>query len=501
MTKTCTLIFPHQLFSDHPAIHVGDSVVLIEDSLFFGDEHYPARFHKQKLVLHRASMKRYGAVLEKDGFDIRYISYVELEGKSVAAWMKILADKGVGKIRFCNPVDFMLNKRIRRSCEDFKIESEVLDSPNFINTDADNNAFFEGKKRYFMADFYKKQRTRLGILLEEDGESPIGGQWSYDEDNRKKLPKGSSDSLPEIPQIVHGEYVAEAIEYVNTHFANNYGEAEDFWYPISHHDAEDWLDNFLEHRFADFGPYEDAIEEGVPFLYHSLLTPVLNIGLLSPMQIVQKAIDFAEKHDTPIASVEGFVRQIIGWREYMRATYVREGVSMRTGNHWQHQRPMPEAFYTGETGIVPLDDAIQRTLKYAYTHHIERLMVMGGFMFICRIDPKAIYTWFMELFIDAYDWVMVPNVYAMSQNSAGGIITTKPYFSGSNYVRKMSHYKKDGWCDTWDGLYWKFIIDHSESLANNPRWAMMVSMARRMKDEKREAHLMHAEKFLDGLGE
>ena len=193
------------------------------------------------------------------------------------------------------------------------------------------------------------------------------------------------------------------------------------------------------------------------------------------------------------------MRQVIGWREFMRATYEDLGGKMRTTNHWKHTRKIPQSFYDGTTGITPIDDAIHRVLDTGYCHHIERLMVLGGFMFLCEFDPDDIYRWFMEMFVDSYDWVMVPNVYAMSQNADGGQITTKPYFSGSAYVKKMSNYKSGKWTETWDGLYWRWIINHSEALAKNPRWAMMCSMARKMSPEKREAHLANAAAFLEAL--
>ena len=173
---------------------------------------------------------------------------------------------------------------------------------------------------------------------------------------------------------------------------------------------------------------------------------------------------------------------------------------MRTTNHWEHRRKMPPSFYDASTGIDPIDDVIKRILQTGYCHHIERLMVLGGFMFLCEIDPDDIYRWFMEMFVDSYDWVMVPNVYAMSQNADGGTITTKPYFSGSAYVRKMSHYSPGAWSETWDGLYWRWILKHSDSLAKNPRWAMMSSMANKMAPQKRDTHLSNAESFLAKLG-
>ena len=229
------------------------------------------------------------------------------------------------------------------------------------------------------------------------------------------------------------------------------GSLKQLYYPTSHTSAVRWLEAFLKQRFFHFGDYEDAVVEGQSWLWHSVLTPMLNSGLLTPKQVVDEVVRFERNHQVPINSMEGFVRQVIGWREFMRATYQDLGVTMRTTNYWNQTRSIPECFYTGETGIDPLDDVIRRILETGYCHHIERLMVLGGFMFLCEFHPDEIYRWFMEMFVDSYDWVMVPNVYAMSQNADGGLITTKPYFSGSSYIRKMSHFKSGDWCPVWDG--------------------------------------------------
>ena len=396
-----------------------------------------------------------------------------------------------------DPVDFIFERRLRRYCDRKKLELEVLDNPGFLNTNEQNDDYRSGTKRWFMADFYKWQRKRLNVLL-EDGE-PVGGQWSFDEDNRKKVPKKLLESIPGLLQLKRDEIDTDAKLRVEHHFADHPGKLDTLYYPTSHRDAAQWLKHFLEHRFDQFGDYEDAIVEGESWLWHSVLTPMLNVGLLTPKQILDATLKHATKAGVPLNSLEGFVRQVIGWREFMRATYVDLGVKMRTTNHWQHHRPMPSAFYDGSTGIRPIDDTIHRILETGYCHHIERLMVLGGFMFLCEIDPEEIYRWFMELFIDSYDWVMVPNVYAMSQNADGGLITTKPYFSGSSYVRKMSHHKKGEWCDVWDGLYWRWIWNHVDELGKNPRWAMMCSMAKKMDDPKRDNHLQNAESFLATL--
>ncbi len=495
MIMSTVLVFPHQLFKPHPLLtsaetdegkNKGKAVLIIEEALFFGDARYPAKFHKQKLLLHRASMRHYADWLLSEGFRVQYVSYIE--GLSLK---EVLGRYTVGEvIEGLEPTDYLLKKRLTQACASLNKSLKLSPTPNFLNTNAENTEFFTDKKSWRMANFYKHQRTKLNVLLDENNE-PQGGKWSFDTENRKKLPKKLIPSLPKLPKVEEDTYLLEAKAYIEKHFANNLGNINNYYYPYTHESAEEWLDTFLEERFDNFGPYEDAIVEGQPWLYHSVLTPMLNIGLLTPKQVLDKTLSYTEKNSVPLASLEGFIRQIIGWREFMCAAYEAKGVTMRTSNYWQHHNAMPKSCYTGTTGIVAIDDTIKRILETGYCHHIERLMVLGGFMFLCEIHPKAIYTWFMELFIDSYDWVMVPNVYAMSQNSAGGLITTKPYFSGSNYIRKMSHYKvdtkdADNWCDVWDGLYWQFILKHSDALAKNPRWSMMVSQARKLDTSKKE---------------
>lgn len=494
------LIFPHQLFADHPGLQLNPStIVMIEDTLFFGDHQYPVCFHQQKLWLHRATMKRREAELIKEGYCVEYLQYDSETTDLSARLEQILTkrERSGSELAWCDPTDFILQKRIHRTCERLGMQGRVLANPGFINTSQQNHEYRSQRKRWFMADFYKWQRQRLGILM--DGDEPQGGKWSFDEDNRKKVPKKLLPTIPAILELEFDEIDLQAKQHIQTQFSDHPGTLEQLFYPTSHQSAENWLQHFLKHRFQKFGDYEDAIVEGQSWLWHSVLTPVLNIGLLTPQQVVDATLSHAEEHDVPLNSIEGFLRQVIGWREFMRATYEDLGVQMRTANHWKHHRAMPDCFYDGTTGIEPIDDTIQRILKTGYCHHIERLMVLGGFMFLCEIEPDDIYRWFMEMFIDSYDWVMVPNVYAMSQHADGGLITTKPYFSGSSYVRKMSHYKQGDWCKAWDGLYWRWIWNHVDELGKNPRWAMMCSMAQKMDQEKRERHLNAAEKFLRDL--
>ena len=494
---TALLILPHQLFDAHPGLaETPDRILLVEDPLFFGDPQYPARFHKQKLWLHRASMAQYAARLKAEGRSVETVPY-QSDSSLMGRIFADLSKNGTTRVILADPADFIALRRIRAAAESAGVKLTLLDSPGFLNTPEDNADWAKGRKRWFMADFYKHQRRRFDILM--DGDDPVGGQWSFDEDNRKKVPKSALSKLPEIPILTPDETDLAARDSVEAEFPGNPGSLDTLYYPTTHAQAADWLDHFLTQRFDRFGPYEDAIVEGESWLWHSVLTPALNIGLLTPRQILDATLAHAEQHEVPLNSLEGFVRQIIGWREFMRATYDDLGTAMRTTNRWGHTRKLPAAFYDASTGIDPIDDTIRRILKTGYCHHIERLMVLGGFMFLCEIDPDDVYRWFMVMFVDSYDWVMVPNVYAMSQHADGGLITTKPYFSGSNYIRKMSHWPKGDWADVWDGLYWRFILKHRAELEKNPRWAMMCRTAARLSDDTRERHLANAGAFLARL--
>lgn len=468
--RCVALVLPNQLFESHPVLRKKpEKVLLVENSLFFGDAQYPMRFHSRKIAYHRETMREYSAALKQSGVVLEYIDYqggvCELNGV-----LQQLSEDGFEKIYCAEPCDYALEKRLLKAAQVHKIELALLPTPGFLNTSQENRAWRSKRKRWHMADFYKWQRARLDILM--DGDTPEGGKWSYDEDNRRKLPV---KQLPLLPTLNSDEY------------------------PTNTADAKLWLDEFLHSRFELFGPYEDAIESGQNWLYHSVLSPMINVGLLTPDYVVSQALQHAKNNKVPLNSVEGFIRQVIGWREFMRATYEDHGVAMRIGNHWQHTRPMPEAFYNATTGVDPVDDCIRRVNEHAYCHHIERLMVLGGFMFLCEIHPDDIYKWFMELFIDSYDWVMVTNVYAMSQHADGGLITTKPYFSGSNYVIKMSHYKKGPWSEIWDALFWRWIIKNKDKLAGNHRWSMMCKNAEKMDRTKKQHHLKTAEQFLSSL--
>ncbi len=492
MANAVTLVFPHQLFQHHPALQKGRAVYLVEEWLFFRQYN----FHRSKLLLHRASMQFYKSWLQENKYAVHYIETTVKENdcrQLVAA----LAKQKITDIHIAAVADDWLLKRMQQACNKHTISLHIYDSPNFLNSPQSVDDYFSKKKTYFQTDFYTWQRKQRNILLEKDGK-PLGGKWTFDSDNRQKFPKKTMAPAIELPK--ENKYVTEATQYVQQHFPDNYGEINNpHLFVVSFADAENWLDNFLKNRFEKFGIYEDAIVANESVLHHSVLTPMLNIGLLQPQQIIDKALSAAKKYNIPLNSLEGFIRQIMGWREFIHIVYERKGRLQRTKNYWGFTRKIPSAFWTGETGIAPIDITIKKILQTGYCHHIERLMVLGNFMQLCEFDPNEVYRWFMEMFIDAYDWVMVPNVYGMTQFADGGLMTTKPYISGSNYLMKMSDYEKGDWQQVWDGLFWRFMHVHRSFFLTNPRLGMLVNTFDKMATEKQQVHLTNAEEFLKQL--
>ena len=486
------LIFPHQLFEQNPLVPKCKTIYLVEEWLFFKQYN----FHKQKVAFHRASMKFYESYLQSKNIKVIYIdSFNELS--DIRKLIPYLKSQKIQSFEYMDTTDCWLEQRISKACIMHGLEANKNDTEMFMNSTEEIHAYFSTKKRLFQTDFYKHQRLSRNILLENKSK-PIGGKWTYDDENRLKYPKGKTPPKIDFPKP-NGFYT-EAVTYTETYFPDNYGTLnKDFIYPSTHAEGKKWLQNFFKTRFSEFGVYEDAIVSNQYILNHAVLTPMLNVGLLTPKFIVDSAITYASENEIPINSIEGFIRQIIGWREFIRAVYELKGTEERTKNYWNFTRKIPPSFWTGTTGIEPVDTTIKKVLATGYCHHIERLMVLGNFMVLCEFDPDEVYRWFMELFIDAYDWVMVPNVYGMSQFADGGLMATKPYISGSNYVMKMSDYKKGDWQPVWDGLFWRFMHTHRTFFLKNPRLGMLVNSFDKMGDEKRKTHLKNAEQFLKSI--
>lgn len=486
-SSTAQLIFPHQLFKNTDYLDKDQPIFLVEEFLFFNQY----KFHKQKIALHRASMKFYEDYLITKKFKVEYIESTS-PLSDVQNLIKYLEKGKFEKIRITDVCDNWLEKRIRET----KLELEVLESPLFINTREDLKVYFENRRSYHQTDFYKQQRVFRNILMKEG--KPIGEKWTFDTENRKRYPKNKKAPSVNFPES--STYYEEAKMYTEQNFSENYGNLTSYQlYPITFEEAEKWLNQFLEFRFADFGVYEDSIVGGEHFLHHSVLSPLLNIGLLTADHVLKKAIDYAEEHKISINSLEGFVRQILGWREFVRGIYLYQGTYQRNKNYWKHHNPLPQSFYTGTTEIKPLDNTILKVLQTGYAHHIERLMIFANLMNLLKIDPDDVYQWFMELFIDSYDWVMVPNVYGMSSFSDGGKMSTKPYISGSNYIKKMSDFLDGDWTEKWDALFWNFVNDNRKFFETNPRLGMMLLTLDNMEAEKKSKHFEIAKQTIKNL--
>ena len=455
------ILFPHQIFANIKLLQ-GAKVLLVEDPLYFTQY----RFHIQKLIMHRASMKFYESYLLQKGLHVEYFEderYLESYKKeSVFAY---------------EPHDIYLKRKLKANFS----QITFYKNPNFLDL---------SQHTFRMQNFYIHRRKELNILVDKEGK-PEGGAWSFDTQNRKKLPKECK-----IPPMLgfSNSFIDEAKIYCKRF--ESVGECEAFYYPTTFDEAKLVLEYFLEKKFSNFGEYQDAISTHEnPFLFHANISSALNIGLIDLSTLLQRVVDAKE---IPLNSKEGFLRQIIGWREYMLSIYKNSSASLRKENFFQAYNSMPQKLLEASSGIIVLDIVMKKVQKHAYAHHIERLMVLGNIFVLLEIAPEAIYEYFMANFIDAYDWLMVGNVYGMVCYSSS--MTTKPYIASSNYILKMSDFKKGEWCEVLDALYWSFLDKHKEKLANNPRMAMQLALLEKMDKEKLLLHQKKARAFKNSLG-
>lgn len=484
------LILGNQLF--HPRYlpdRSGHTVYMAEDmGLCTYEKH-----HQQKIVLFLAAMREYADELRATGYTVRY-EY--LDGDDQRPYTEKLAaamsDAGDRQLVHFEIEDKAMECRIVGYAERAGIERRELPSPMFTCSRDAFRAYTKEHPRLLMADFYRQQRRRLDILVDDDGE-PEGGQWSFDADNRKKLPRGHVP--PEVSWAEPTKHARDVMAIVDELFPDHPGKAAEFRWPVTREQARAWLDAFIAERAESFGPYEDAMTTRSDTVYHSLLSPCMNLGLLTPDEILDAVMAAAER--LPLQSVEGFVRQVIGWREFIRGVYREFGEQQQDANFWSHERELTDAWYKAGTGIPPLDDAIDAARRTGWTHHIPRLMVLGNLMTLCEIRPRSAHRWFMEMFVDSSEWVMGPNVYGMALFSDGGLFATKPYICGSNYLRKMSDYADGDWCDVVDGLYWRFIDRHRAFFEGNPRLALMPKALGRLDQSRRKRIFAAAERFLE----
>ena len=453
------------------------------------------KHHKLKILMFLCAMREKRDELIKNHFNVFYseisdkdflISYEE-------KLKKYIIKNKINHIKFFEIEDKFFENRMKVFSKVNNLEITFYQSPMFLETREEFTKYANEKNTLSHANFYKSIRKKLNILIDKN-QMPIGGKWSFDEENRKKIPKNIQ--LPEKFKNSKSKYVKEITGLINDNFSEHPGAISEVWMPLTRQQALINLDNFISQKFENFGSYEDAILIEDNFLFHSALSPSLNLGLITPKEIINTIIKYIDDNEIPLNSIEGFIRQIIGWREFIRGVYQVKSDQQEKGNFFNFSNKVSNSWYSGTTGIPPLDDAINFSNLYGYTHHINRLMIISNIMTLSEINPKEVYKWFMEMFVDSSDWVMVPNVYGMGTYADGGIFSTKPYICGSNYILKMSNYKKGDWCDIVDGLYWRFVDKHLDKVKNNHRLSFMKKTLEKMNIERKEMIFKKAEDFI-----
>ncbi len=498
-SPTLFLILGNQLFD--PAQYFPDLKANGVNVVWMAEERSLAthfRYHQQKIGFFFAAMREYreelSATLKNKKIPLVYHEFSTQQTESFEALLKqSCTEFAIKRVVTFEIEDRFFEKRLQEFCLSAGLQLEFLPSPMFLTSREAFREYLTQVKKPFMKTFYERRRRALKILVDSHG-SPVGGQWSFDDENRKKLP--ASVTIPKLIPPSHSQLAQATLKQVHEDFSDHLGDARDLWVSVTRKGAKEEFRAFLRQRLKNFGDYEDALSERGEVLFHSVLTPALNCGLLTPQEVLDETLHFASEHEIPLNSLEGFVRQIMGWREFIRGVYQNFDDRQSRENFWGHHRKLPDTWYTGKTGIPPLDQAIQKVNRLAWNHHIERLMVVGSLMLLSEIEPREAHRWFMELYLDSSDWVMGPNVYGMALFSDGGIFATKPYICGSNYYLKMSDgLKKGPWCDTVDGLYWSFIDRNRKFFSANPRLSMMVKTLDKIAPERKKKIFSLAEQF------
>ena len=469
------VILGNQLIPDHPALrkHPGARIVMIEAD----DVCRQHRYHQHKLLLVLAAMRNYAAASR------RQVTYVEYRPGSVfRTELGHQLDKyDATRLIWMQTSDRGPNAALEAIAVQHGCEPVTLENRQFLTTPEQFDGWLGDKSAPLMENFYRWQRKRLDVLM--DGSSPEGGRWNYDDENRHALPR-QRPAIPPLPGVRATHHVTEVAALVDAHFADHPGRTDNFWLPTTRAQALRWLDAFIDERLEPFGRYEDAMAADEPFLFHSVLSPLINLGLLLPDECVEAAVEAYHRGDAPLSSVEGFVRQIIGWREFMYGLYWCRPEAF-DANFFGFRKPLEDWWFTNrdvpQDLPLPLRVCLDRVHEYGYSHHIERLMVFGNWFLTSGYQPRAVYEWFMSMYVDAYEWVMVPNVLGMSQYADGGMLATKPYIAGGNYLQKMGHWfgsAKEAKDSEFTSRYWQFLAANDDKLAGNHRLALVLKQAR-----------------------
>ena len=497
-------ILGDQLIPNHPALEKAKKdnrtenlcVLMIESDARVRRK----RYHAKKLILLFSAMRHFAAYLRDQGITVDYRFAEDMTSAIDAHIREYYPDSMI----VMAASSIRGQEYQRRMQNRMGIPVDILPNPMFLSNRYDPFPGIDIEKNIRQESFYREMRQHSKLLMDEDGE-PLGGNWNFDKQNRKKLPEGID--IPEGISFKPDQITQDVMKSVAERFPWT-EPVEDFDLAVTHQEAEKASVDFFQHRLKHFGTYEDAMTHRDSVLFHSMLSPYLNLGLLDPLDLAKRAEEHYHNGEIEINNVEGFIRQVVGWREYMHWQYQRLMPGLAEGNYFDAHKPLPEFFWTGETEMNCLKHVIQRALKDGYAHHIERLMIISNYCLLAGIAPLEVLDWFQSLFIDAYDWVMLPNVMGMGLFADGGRVGTKPYISSANYINKMGDYCRDCIYDhnkrtgekacPFNFLYWNFLLEHEEMLRENHRMARMLYNLKHLDEDERQAMGISAEKHIAG---
>ncbi|MCG6122496.1 MAG: cryptochrome/photolyase family protein [Microvirga sp.] len=482
-----------------------DVVLMVE----VRDETVYVRHHKQKLVFILSAMRHFAQALRDEGLRVDYVT-LDATGNTGSFSREVaraIARHDASGLVVTEPGEWRVREMMQDWREELPVPVEIREDDRFVCSRDEFAAWAEGRKSYRMEFFYREMRRKTGLLVTPDGE-PVGGQWNFDAENRKALP--ANVEPPAHRRFAPDAMTREVMDLVAARFSEHFGDLEPFGWAVTRVDALRALETFVAERLSGYGDYQDAMKEGEPFLFHSLISPYLNVGLLTPLEACRAAVAAWERGAALLNAVEGFVRQIIGWREYVRGIYWLRMPGYARTNALGAARSLPDFYWTGETDMACVRACVAETRANAYAHHIQRLMVLGNFALLAGVSPEEVEEWYLLVYADAFEWVELPNVHGMTLFADGGLLASKPYAASGAYIDRMSDYcagcrydvkskSGEGACP-FNYLYWNFLIENETRLSGNPRMGMPYRNLARMSDERRGEIVSDAGVFLARVG-
>lgn len=461
--------------------------------------------HIQKITGFFCAMRQFAKHLEHKGFNVSYLKITDKQNRqSLSENLLMVIDKNkIEKFEYQQPDEYRLDAQLKNFCSSLKIPSEVYSTEHFFTDRNELKLFFEGKKQFLMESFYRYMRKKHDILMNES--EPEGGKWNYDHENRKPVPK--NEKIPDSLFFKHN--VSEIVAEINKAGCKHFGhiEEENFLWPINRDESLLLIDYFCKNLLQNFGTYQDAMVSDNWYLFHSRISFAMNTKMISPKEVIERVLnEYRNNKNISISQTEGYIRQILGWREYMRGIYWAKMPEYATLNYFKHENKLPDWFWTGKTKMNCLSKTIGQSLTHAYAHHIQRLMITGNIALLLQANPSYVDEWYLGVYIDAIEWVEITNTRGMSQFADGGIVGTKPYISSSNYIHKMSNYcvgcyyqkeKKHGdKACPFNSLYWNFYEQHRSLLEKNPRIGMMYITLNKMDNEEKQKIINQAKLYI-----